>query len=123
MIHEEKDMPGITFFRTMILNELEEFYTVKLGMEVWLKQEDCTILRYDNLLVGFCQRESCETGGMITFFYDSRTKVDAMYHRLEGFTIDTPKENKKYRIYQFFAKDPEERTLEFQCFLHSIPPI
>ena len=116
-------MPGITFFRTMILNELEEFYTAKLGMQVWLKQEDCTILRYDNLLVGFCQRETCETNGMITLVYDTRAKVDAMYHRLEGLTIDTPKENKKYRIYQFFAKDPEERTLEFQCFLHSVPPI
>lgn len=31
-----------------------------------------------------------------------------------------PRENKDYKIYQFFAKDPEGRTLEFQYFMHPV---
>ena len=31
--------------------------------------------------------------------------------------------NEQYQIYQFFAEDPEGRTLEFQAFLHPVEPI
>ena len=63
-------MSGIVFFRTKVLKELQEFYVSILGMEVWLEQEDCTILRYGNLLIGFCQRDTCENEGMITLEQD-----------------------------------------------------
>lgn len=111
---------GLVFFKTKILQEIQEFYISKLGMEVWLKQEDCTILRYGNLLLGFCQRDTCEINGMITLVYDSKSEVDIMYDRLRNLTTNPPNENKKYRIYQFFAEDPEGRVLEFQYFLHSV---
>jgi predicted lactoylglutathione lyase len=114
-------MRGIVFFRTKKLKVLRKFYTSELGMEVWLEQKDCTILRYGNLLVGFCQRETYEIEGMITFVYDSKSEVDTVYNRIKDQAIDSPRENTKYKIYQFLAKDPEGRTLEFQCFLHSVP--
>lgn len=116
-------MAGIVFFRTRILKKIQEFYTSKLGMKVWLEQEDCTIFQHDNLLVGFCKRDTCEIGGMITLFYNSKSEVDALYSRLRSLAEDSPRENQKYKIYQFFAEDPEGRTVEFQYFLHSIPPI
>jgi hypothetical protein len=116
-------MPGIVFFRTRILRKLQEFYTSKVGMQIWLEQKDCTILRHGNLLLGFCQRETCETEGMITLFYDSKSAVDNMYNRLKNLAVGPPRVNEKYRIYQFFAKDPEGRVLEFQHFSHSVPPI
>jgi hypothetical protein len=116
-------MAGIVFFRTRILKKLQEFYISKLGMEIWLEQQDCTILKHGNLLIGFCQRDTSEVEGMITLVYDSKTEVDSMYNRLLNLALDEPKENQKYKIYQFFTEDPEGRTLEFQCFLHSIPPI
>jgi hypothetical protein len=31
-----------------------------------------------------------------------------------------PRVNDRYQIYQFFAKDPEGRQLEFQAFLHPL---
>jgi hypothetical protein len=43
-----------------------------------------------------------------------------MYTRLKDIAQDSPRENEKYHIYQFFAVDPEERILEFQCFLHPV---
>ncbi|MBS3794564.1 MAG: VOC family protein [Candidatus Thorarchaeota archaeon] len=116
-------MGGIVFFRTEKLEEIEEFYQEQIGMHVWLEQAGCTILSHDNLLLGFCQREGPETEGMITFYYDTKAEVDEIYEKLKDIAETKPKENRKYRIYQWFAKDPEGRNLEFQAFLHDLPEI
>ncbi|MBD3157644.1 MAG: VOC family protein [Candidatus Lokiarchaeota archaeon] len=116
-------MGGIVFFRTERLSEIEEFYEERIGMNIWLEQPGCTILSYDNLLLGFCQREKAETEGMITFYYDTTEKVDDMYEKLRDIAETEPQKNQKYRIYQWFAKDPEGRDLEFQAFLHDLPDI
>ena len=58
---------------------------------------------------------------MYTFVYPTRDEVDAMYERFKDTTADgPPRDNPKYKIYQFFAKDPEGRQLEFQAFLHPL---
>ncbi len=116
-------MSGIVFFKTTMLDEIVEFYTSKLKMEIWLEQDGCTILKYDNLLLGFCQREEAETQGMITLFFEQRVTVDLAYAVHKEIATGPPKENEKYKIYQFFAKDPEGRDLEFQHFLHPLKPI
>lgn len=116
-------MAGIVFFRTTILQEIVEFYVTDVGMHVWLEQEDCIILSQGNLLLGFCHGESPEIDGMITFFYPDKEDVDAMYDLLSHIATSHPEMNEKYQIYQFFAEDPEGRTLEFQAFLHPIEPI
>ncbi|UCE05673.1 MAG: nitroreductase family protein, partial [bacterium] len=61
-------------------------------------------------------------GGMITFFYRTKEEVDSVYQKLRSIATTEPIENQKYSIYQFFARDPEDRVLEFQCFLHQLPP-
>ena len=116
-------MGGIFFLRTNKQSELETFYTERLGMERWLQQPDCIILKHGNLLLGFCQRDTSEVQGMITFVYDTKEKVEQIYRQLEDIADNPPRINKKYQIYQFFAKDPEGRILEFQVFLHSINEI
>jgi predicted lactoylglutathione lyase len=116
-------MGGIFFLRTMNQAELVEFYTDSIGMEIWLEQPDCVILKHDNLLLGFCERESRETEGMITFVYDTKEEVDTIYEKLQDIATGAPIENSKYQIYQFFAEDPEGRALEFQVFLHPTKPI
>ena len=65
-------MPGIVFFKTTMLNRIVDFYTMEIGMTVWLKQADCIILRFENMLVGFCQRDSGELEGLITFDYKTK---------------------------------------------------
>ncbi|MBN2229486.1 MAG: VOC family protein [Candidatus Thorarchaeota archaeon] len=116
-------MAGIVFFRTTRLQEITDFYINELGMHIWLEQEDCTILSHGNLLLGFCNRDTAELEGMITLFYPTKEDVDVMYDMLKHIATTTPIENERYDIYQFFAKDPEGRALEFQTFLGPIEPI
>ncbi len=101
-----------------MMNVISEFYTNKLGMEVWLGQPDCTIFHHENLLIGFCQRDTAEVEGMITFFYTTKEEVDTVFQQVSDSAEGEPKENRRYNIYQFFGRDPEGRSLEFQIFLH-----
>ena len=116
-------MSGIVFFGTESPAEIVEFYTETIGMSVWLEQPDCTILRYDNMLIGFCERSDADTDGIVTFVYETKAAVDAVYDDLGERATDDPHENERYRIYQFFAEDPEGRTIEFQTFLHETEEI
>ncbi len=113
-------MGGIIFFRTRMLNEIVDFYIKRMKMNVWLEQTGCTILKYGGFLLGFCQREIEETDGNITFFYQTKEDVDRRYKELRDISTTQPKENDAYGIYNFFACDPEGRSIECQCFLHPI---
>jgi hypothetical protein len=64
-----------------------------------------------------------ELEGTITFFYPTEDDVDTMYKLLGQNATSEPVMNERYQIYQFFAKDPEGRILEFQTFLHPVEPI
>ncbi|MFC7079679.1 VOC family protein [Halorussus caseinilyticus] len=111
-------MSAITFFATTDLERIVGFYAETVGADVWLEQTDCTILKYDNQLLGFCERETADTEGIVTFVYPDREGVDAMYETVADHARDEPHENETYDIYQFFAEDPDGRTVEFQTFLH-----
>ncbi|WP_255169728.1 VOC family protein [Natrononativus amylolyticus] len=116
-------MSGIVFFGTTALAETVAFYVDEVGAAVWLEQPDCTICRYDNLLFGFCERDRAETDGILTFVLESADAVDDAYDHLEAHAVEEPHENPRYEIYQFFAEDPEGRTVEFQTFRHETPAI
>jgi catechol 2,3-dioxygenase-like lactoylglutathione lyase family enzyme len=116
-------MSGITFFGTRALDDVVAFYVEHLGATVWLEQPDCTVLKYDNQLLGFCEREAAETGGTITFVVEDRAAVEALHAELVEVAREPPRENERYEIYQFFADDPEGRTVEIQTFLHPTPPV
>ena len=111
-------MDGIVFQRTERLASVVEFYTERVGAEVWLEQPDCTILRVGGFRFGFCEREGAETEGILTFVVGSRAAVDDLYDRLESVADGEPRYNETYEIYQFFATDPEGRTVEVQSFEH-----
>jgi len=119
-------MSGIIFMGTGKLDEIRQFYLERVGAELWLEQEDCIVLKHGNMLFGFCNREECDTSGIITFFYPTTTEVDEKYEQFIRSdlkqTVETePVQNEKYRIYHFFARDPEGRRIEFQAFLHPLP--
>lgn len=113
-------MSGIVFMKTCIQDQLREFYTNKVGCELWLDQGGCCLFRHGNFITGFCAADRAETSGMLTFFYETAADVDAMYEIMKDCADGPPRENSRYRIYQFFAKDPEGRALEFQYFLHPV---
>ncbi len=111
-------MSGIVFFASERRTETVEFYTDRLGAEVWLEQPDCTILQYDNMRFGFCERESADTDGILTFVADEREGVDSLYDELADCAREEPEANPTYDIYHFFAADPEGRAVEVQTFDH-----
>lgn len=115
-------MPGLTFFSCTNLRKTTRFYTERIGMKLWLDQGGCAIFQYDNLLVGFCEKEEVDPGGLITYYYDTNEEVDEMYGRLKEIARDRPKENPLYKIYHFYADGPDGRSLEFQRFLNPVPP-
>jgi hypothetical protein len=110
-------MAGIVFLATGDLKGIVEFYRSRMGMEVWLEQEDCTILRHGDLALGFCQRDRADTCGIITFWYPRDEDIDRRYDDLKDLSEGPPRVNEKYRIYHFFLMDPEGRRLEVQRFL------
>lgn len=122
-------MSGIIFLGTNDLDGIRDYYINQVGMELWLEQADCIILRHGNLLLGFCQRGEVQKGGIITIFYPNAEDVDQRYEELRSGSDtgpganqqDPPKRNPKYDIYHFFTQDPEGRTVEFQAFLHRTP--
>jgi predicted lactoylglutathione lyase len=113
-------MSGLVFFRTESLETVVEFYTETVGATVWLEQPGCTILEHDDFRVGFCEGDVTETCGIVTFVYDDRNAVEDMYEAVEGTAEEPPHENATYDIYQFFAEDPDGRTVEFQTFLQPV---
>src|SRR6056297_3066217 len=115
-------MSGVVFYKTRKLKKITKFYTERLDMEIWDDQGKCKILSDGNLILGFCESDFSETEGMITFFYDEKKKVDRLYDKFKNIATVKPRENKDFNIYQFFAKDPEGRNLEFQTFLYDLKP-
>ena len=109
-------MSGILFLKTDNLDKLTQFYTERIGCSIWLKQPDCTLFQHGNFIFGFCRRGQIDSQGMLTFFFDQQEDVDRIYDELNDIATDKPAFNDKYGIYQFFAKDPEGRMLEFQWF-------
>ncbi|MFC7073550.1 VOC family protein [Halovenus rubra] len=114
-------MSGIVFFSTEQREAVVEFYTDTVGADIWLEQPECTILDHDGFRFGFCQRETTENCGILTFVYDDKSGVDKMYEAVGDAATEKPHENETYEIYQFFAQDPDGRTAEFQTFLHDLP--
>lgn len=117
---------GLVFLKTADRASLVDFYIGRLGMSTWLEQPNITVLNHGNMILGFHQIQSedePDLQGMYTFVYPSREQVDQMYAKLQDIADGEPRHNERYRIYQFFAKDPEGRNLEFQAFLHPLSEV
>ncbi|MFB6124775.1 MAG: VOC family protein [Halanaeroarchaeum sp.] len=116
-------MSGIVFFTSERVDDVVSFYRSAVDAEIWLEQPGCTIVRSDEFRFGFCEGEAADTDGILTFLAPDRAGVEEYYDRLEGVATGPPTENETYDIYQFFARDPEGRTVEVQTFLHETPPL
>lgn len=107
---------GIVFFQTQMLEKLHTFYINTVGCELWLDQGGCQIFRHGNMLFGFCQRNQTDQDALITFYYENKSEVDDMYSKVKNAAEAKPLDNPDYRIYHFYAADPEGRRIEFQYF-------
>ncbi len=115
-------MSGIVFLKTTNMEAVRNFYVDRIEMEVWLEQAECVIFKHGNLLLGFCSGKKSDIEGCFTFFYPQTKDVDEKYETFSDCAVGKPERNERYNIYNFFAKDPEGRTVEFQSFLHHLEP-
>lgn len=110
----------IVFFPTTDLAATAAFYEQTLGLALTVDQGNCRIYRAGAGYVGFCQAETApqHDGLILTLVSDD---VDGWYARLHAAGVPTdgaPRANPRYRIYHFFARDPNGYRLEVQRFLH-----
>lgn len=115
------NLSGLIFLKCKDLSLCRDFYMNTVGMNVWLEQPQICILRHGNFLIGFHETGEIDDGCLLTFYFETNEGVDEMYNKVKDTASSAPKVNEKYRIYNFFAKDPEGRDIEFQRFLHDVP--
>ncbi|HUU78916.1 MAG TPA: VOC family protein [candidate division Zixibacteria bacterium] len=119
----------ITFIRTDNLDKTTEFYQNIMKCPLVLDQGLCRIFKITKeSYIGFCTHDFLDKEKesiCLTFVCSSKEEVNEMYEYLKEKNVpmkEPPKENEKFKIYNFFAKDPNGITLEIQYFLHPFPP-
>lgn len=102
-----------------------QFYETVLLLPLAVDQGGIRIYRVaGGGFLGLCQSSgplAADDRLILTFVTDS---VDAWHERLtaQGTPTDgAPRENERYRIYHFFARDPDGYRIEIQRFLHPLP--
>jgi predicted enzyme related to lactoylglutathione lyase len=117
---------GITFVPTADLHACADFYETILLLPLVVDQGRCRIYQVAaGSFLGFCQHDDPvepDQRLIMTFVCDD---VDDWHRRLVNQGVKTdgaPRMNEQYRIYHFFARDPDGYRLEVQRFEHPFPP-
>jgi len=113
----------IHFYKTYDLTAVRRFYGDVLGLTLYKDQGKCLIYDLDGHgKIGFCTHHPAHHANStcIAFVYERKIEVERMYERLktEVSSITQPKLNDEFKLYHFFAEDPDGHTLEFQVFLN-----
>jgi catechol 2,3-dioxygenase-like lactoylglutathione lyase family enzyme len=113
----------IAFYPCHDLEATRNFYERDLCLPLVRDQGTCLIFGVaNNAYVGFCQHEAVpeHRGLIVTLLTED---VDGFYHRLRKLGVETeaaPRQNDSYRIYHFFALDPDGYRVEVQRFLEPL---
>jgi catechol 2,3-dioxygenase-like lactoylglutathione lyase family enzyme len=101
------------------------FYEQVLLLQLALDQGGIKIYRVaGGGFLGLCQSDdpvAADDRLILTFVTG---QVDEWHARLAAQGVGTdgpPRENQRYQIYHFFARDPDSYRLEIQRFLHPFP--
>ena len=112
----------ITFLPVADLARSAQFYELVLLLHPVLDQGGIRIFRVaGGGYLGLCQSDAplaADDRLILTFVTE---QVDEWHTRLEAQGVPTdgpPRENARYQIYHFFARDPDGYRLEVQRFLH-----
>ncbi|NHK30118.1 MAG: VOC family protein [Asgard group archaeon] len=119
----------ITFLQTDNLEKTTAFYEDIMKCKMILDQGQCRIFQIANdSYIGFCSHDFLDKDKntiCLTFVCDSINEVNQWYQHFKANNVqikDAPKKNEKFKIYNFFAIDPNGITVEIQYFLHPFPP-
>jgi catechol 2,3-dioxygenase-like lactoylglutathione lyase family enzyme len=127
----ERAAPGpafdaqIVFVPVADLERSARFYEQALRLSLSVDQAGIRIYQAAaGGFLGLCQSDGplpADDRLVLTFVTD---EVDAWHARLtaQGVATDgAPRENPRYRIYHFYARDPDGYRVEIQRFLHPFP--
>ena len=113
---------AITFVPVTNLQASAVCYGTALGLPLVLDQGGIHIYRVTRGgYLGLCQQLAPPIADDRLILTIVSADVDTIYQRLITVGIATdgpPRENPRYRIYHFFARDPDGYRLEVQRFLH-----
>ncbi len=116
----------ITFVPTNDLTTCANFYETVLLLPLTVDQGTCRIYQVaGGGYLGFCQHDDPLPADDRLILTLVCADVDDWYTRLTNQGVATdgpPRENQRYQIYHFFARDPNGYRLEIQRFLHPFPP-
>ena len=116
---------GIVFVPVADLNRAAAFYAEALGLGLVVDQGGIQIYQIAaGSFIGLCQSHSPLAADDRLIVTVVTADVDGCYARLVAagtVTDGLPRENPRYQIYHFFARDPDGYRLEVQRFLHPFP--
>jgi len=113
----------INFYKVSDLEKTKLFYGGVLKLPIYLDQGPCIIFLVGECgKLGFCTHFPEKNGcfGCITFVYDTKEEVEEQYNFLLNQNVAVsgpPTINDRFKIFHFFAKDPNGLSVEFQKFL------
>ena len=109
----------ITFFYTQDGAKTWAFYEQVVGLPLVLDQGGCRIYRVaGDAYVGFCERTGARpTDGTLFTLVTGEVDAWAEHFKANGVELlKAPQHNAEYKIYHFFAKDPNGYLIEVQKF-------
>lgn len=111
----------VAFFHADDLKATHDFYHDVLGLPLYKDQGDCMIYQVkEGSYLEFCTHfpSADPDGSIVTLLTDD---VDEAYELLRSHpsvTVESaPRVNEKFKIYHFFARDPDGYKVEVQKFL------
>jgi catechol 2,3-dioxygenase-like lactoylglutathione lyase family enzyme len=114
----------ISFYPCHDLAATRDFYERELRLPLVRDQKTCLIFKVAAAAyLGFCQHDGPlpeHPGLIITLLVDD---VDGAYRQLRSLGVETegpPRENPRYAIYHFFARDPDGYRVEIQRFVEPL---
>ncbi len=116
---------GIIFLGCEDLEVIRSFYGDFLDLSLFKDQGSCLIYNLPGGdYLGFCnhleEAPRDEKAPLITLLCENRSEVDVVYENFVEADIvleSEPSDTEEFKIYNFFARDPEGNMLEIQTFL------
>ena len=114
---------NISFFGTDDLIKTDKFYREIFGLEIYKDQGKCKIYKVPGGgMIAFCEHMevlATDKSPIITFLTEDVEGVYSKFENIEEIELESePIKNDEFKIYQFFAKDPNGYTIEIQKFLN-----